>query len=84
MSKYASEYSMVTTKIRSLLYKGVKFCWIEDHQAEINNVIASPSNLDKLKPYHPDNGLFIIVDMGLPWLGSILFHKDSLKLQTRP
>ena len=36
MSKYSSDYSMITTKIRSLLYKGVKFCWSEDHQAEFN------------------------------------------------
>ena len=48
LSKYASDYSTITTNIRSLLYKGVKFCWSEDHQAEFDKVIASLSNLDKL------------------------------------
>ena len=48
LSKYSSDYSMITTKIRSLLYKGVKFCWSEDHQSEFDKVIASISNLGKL------------------------------------
>ena len=48
ISKYSSDYSMITTKIRSLLYKGIKFCWSEDHQTEFDKVIASLTSLDKL------------------------------------
>ena len=68
---------MITKKIRSLLYKGVKFCWSEDHQSKFDKVIASLSNLDKLKPYNPKNNMFMFVDASLAGLGFILFKKDS-------
>ena len=38
ISKYASDYTMITTKIRSLLHKNVKFCWTKDHQSEFDQV----------------------------------------------
>ena len=50
LSKYSSDYSMITTKIKSLLRKGVKFIWSDYHQAEFDKVIASLSNRDKLEP----------------------------------
>ena len=50
LSKYGNDYLMITTKIRSLLYKGVKFCWIEDHQTEFNKVIAPFSTFISLNP----------------------------------
>ena len=55
LSKFSSDYSMITTKIRSLLCKGAKFIWSDDHQAEFDKVIASLSDLDKLEPFDPKN-----------------------------
>ena len=77
MSKNSSDYSMMTTKIRSLLYQGVKFCWSEDHQADFDKVRASISNLDRLEPYHPENDMFVLIYVSLAWLGFVLFQKDS-------
>ena len=75
MSKYASDYAMITTKIRTLLHKNTKFIWSKDHQDEFDKVIASLSNLDKLEPYHPDNKIYMLVDTSLAGLGFILFKK---------
>ena len=68
---------MITTKIGSLLYKGVKFTWSDDHQSEFDKVIASLSNLDKLEPNDPQNNMFTLVYASLAGLGFILFQKDS-------
>ena len=56
---------MITTKIRSLLYKGIKFVWSDDLKAQFDKVIASLSNLDKLEPYNPQNDMFALVDASL-------------------
>ena len=47
LSKLSTDYSMITTKIRSLLWKGAKFIWTNDYQSEFDKVIASFSDLDK-------------------------------------
>ena len=53
LAKYSSDYAMITTKIQTLLQKGVKFIWTPQHQAEFDKVIESLSNLDKLEPFDP-------------------------------
>ena len=57
LSKYSRDYAMITTKIRSLLHKGVKFIWSKDHQDEFHKVIDSLSNLNILEPFNPDNNI---------------------------
>ena len=37
----------------------------------LNKVIASLSNLDKLKPYHPNNNRFTLVDVSLAGLALV-------------
>ena len=56
----------------------MKFIWSDDHQSEFVKVIASPSNLDKLEPYNPQNDMFALVDASLAGLGFVLFQKDSI------
>ena len=77
LSKYTSIYAMITTKIRSLLHKGVNFLWSKDHQNEFERVIASLSNLYKIEPFNPENEIYTLVDASLNSLGFILFQKDS-------
>ena len=76
-SKFSSDYSMITTKIRSLLWKDAKFIWTSDHQSEFDKVIASLSDLDKLEPFNPENELVALVDASYLGLGFVLFQKDS-------
>ena len=66
---------MITTKIRSLLWKGAKFIWTSDHQSEFDKVIASLSDLDKLEPFNPENKMFALVDASLLGLGFVFFKK---------
>ena len=40
LSKYSSNYAMITTKIRTLLHKNTKFIWIKDHQDKYDKVIS--------------------------------------------
>ena len=68
---------MITTKIRSLLWKDAKFIWTSDHQSEFDKVIASLSDLDKLEPFNPENELVALVDASYLGLGFVLFQKDS-------
>merc|ERR1712237_60984 len=77
LSKFNSDYSMITTNIRSLLWKGAKFIWTSDHQSEFDKVIASLSDLDKLEPFNPENEMFALIDASLLGLGFVLFQKDS-------
>ena len=77
MVKFSPDYSMITTKIRTLLKTGVKFEWTPEHQAEFSKIIQSLSNLEKLEPYDPNNDLYALVDASLMGLGFILFQKDS-------
>ena len=51
LGKFSPDYSMIRTKIRTLLKTGVKFVWTPDHQAEFDKVIQSLSDLEKLEPY---------------------------------
>ena len=60
LSKFSSNYSMITTEIRSLLWKGAKFIWTSDHQSEFDKVIASLSDLDKLEPFNPENEILLL------------------------
>ena len=76
-SKFSPDYSMITTKIRSLLWKDAKFIWTSDHQSEFDKVIASLSDLDKLEPFNPENELVALVDASYIGLGCVLFQKDS-------
>ena len=73
LSKFSSDYSMITTKIRSLLWKGAKFIWTSDHQSEFDKDLASLSDLDKLEPFNPENEMFALVDASLLGLGFVLF-----------
>ena len=50
LGKFSPDYSMIMTKIRTLLKTGVKFEWTPEHQAEISKVIETLSDLDKLEP----------------------------------
>ena len=77
LGKFSPDYSMITTKIRTLLKTGVKFEWTPEHQAEFSKIIQSLSNLEKLEPYDPNNNLYALVDASLMGLGFILFQKDS-------
>ena len=77
LGKFSPDYSMTTTKIRTLLKTGVKFEWNNEHQVEFNKIIDSLSKLEKLSPYDPNNDLFALVDASLLGLGFILFQKDS-------
>ena len=77
MGKFSPDYSMITTKIRTLLKTGVKFGWTPEHQDEFNKITQSLSSLEKLEPHDPDNDLFTLVDASLMGLGFILFQKDS-------
>ena len=55
MGKFSPNYSMITTKIRTLLKTGVKFEWTPEHQTEFSKIIESLSNLEKLELYDPNN-----------------------------
>ena len=44
---------------------------------DVDEVLASLSNLDKLEPYNPKNDMFTLVDASLDGLGFILFQKES-------
>ena len=57
LGKFSPDYSMITTKIRTLLKSGVKFEWNNEHQLEFNKIIESLSKLEKLSPYNPNNDL---------------------------
>ena len=50
LGKFSPDYSMITTKIRTLLKSGVKFEWNNEHQSEFNKIIESLSKLEKLSP----------------------------------
>merc|ERR1712240_104711 len=76
LGKFSPDYSMTTTKIRTLLRTGVKFNWTSDHDIEFRKIIDSLSTLEKLTPYDPKNDLFALVDASLLGLGFILFQKD--------
>ena len=39
LGKFSPDYSMITTKIRTLLKTGVKFEWTPEHQDEFNKII---------------------------------------------
>ena len=75
LGKFSPDYSMIMTKIRTLLKTGVKFDWTPEHQEEFNKITKSLSSLEKLEPYNPDNHLFALVDASLMGLGFILFQK---------
>ena len=77
LGKFSPDYSMITTKIRTLLKTGIKFEWTHEHQTEFNKIIESLSKLEKLEPYDPNNDLYALVDASLMGLGFILFQKDS-------
>ena len=64
-SKFSPDYAMITTKIRTLTWKGAKFIWTSDHQAEFDKVIASLSDLNKLEPFNTENELFALVHASL-------------------
>ena len=49
LGKFSPDYSMITTKIRTLLMTGVKFEWKNEHQIEFNKIIESLSTLEKLE-----------------------------------
>ena len=48
LGKFSPDYSMITTKIRTLLKTGIKFIWTPDHQEEFDKVIQSLSDLENL------------------------------------
>ena len=77
LGKFSQDYSMIMTKIRTLLKTGVKFDWTPEHQLEFSKITNSWSCLEKLEPYNPDNHLFTLVDASLMGLGFILFQKDK-------
>ena len=77
LGKFSPDYSMITTKIRTLLKTGVKFEWTPEHQAEFSKIIQSLSKLEKLEPYDPNKDLYALVYASLLGLGFILFQKDS-------
>ena len=77
LGKFSPDYSMTTTKIRTLLKTGVKFEWNQEHNLEFKKIIESLLTLEKLTPYDPKNDLFALVDASLLGLGFILFQKDS-------
>ena len=68
---------MITTKIRTLTWKGAKFIWTSDHQSEFDKVRESLADLNKLEPFNTENELFALVDASLLGLGFVLFQKDS-------
>ena len=77
LAKYSSEYAMITTKIRTLLHKGIKFIWTPQHQEEFDKVIESLSNLDKLEPCDPKKDLYALFYARVCGLSFILFQKES-------
>ena len=77
LGKFSPDYSMITTKIRTLLKTGVKFEWTPEHELEFRKITNSLSSLEKLEPYNPENHLFALVDASLIGLGFILFQKDN-------
>ena len=76
-SKFSPDYAMITTKIRTLTWKGTKFIWTSDHQAEFDKVKETLSDLNRLEPFNTDNELIALVDASLLGLGFVLFQKDS-------
>merc|ERR1712041_10244 len=64
-SKFSPDYAMITTKIRTLTWKGAKLIWTSDHQAEFDKVKETLSDLNKLEPFNTDNELITLVDASL-------------------
>ena len=77
LGKFSPDYSMITTKIRTLLKAEVKFEWTPEHQADFSKIIQLLANIVKLEQYDPNNNLYALVDASLIGLGFILFQKDS-------
>ena len=50
LGKFSPDYSMITTKIRTLLKTGVKFEWTPEHELEFRKITNSLSSLEKLEP----------------------------------
>ena len=78
LGKFSPDYSMITTKIRTLLKSGVKFEWNNEHQLEFHKIIESLSKLEKLSPYDPNNDLYALFHTSLMGLGFILFQKIAM------
>ena len=74
LGKFCPDYAMTTNKLRSLTFKGTKFCWTEAHQREFDYIIQNLSKLKFLHPYQKGNKLYAMTDASLSGLGFILYQ----------
>ena len=75
--KHIPNFSRKTANMRQLLRNDTKFTWTDKCTAELEELKVALTSNPIMKSLQPNRSVFLTVDAGMDWIGSMLWQHDN-------